>query len=101
MDNRLKDLVKLFLVGDLPPNIKVIKVRVRENWEEKLVLSDVPFVPFADIRMKMTAEEEKKLGIRKEDVELEEDEVDGYRVLAGFGQQNQVLVIGIYLESNR
>jgi hypothetical protein len=81
-------LVKLFLLGGLPPNVNVLRVSVHEDWEGKLVLdqNDISVHPMAEVGPVM--------GFRKEDITLEEIEVEGRKVLCGFSDLTYTLIVG-------
>lgn len=91
--DEIEGLIRLFLVDGLPPNIKVIRIPVKWDWEGKLEIDE----PCKPISPKMTKEEEKAIGLQKEDIQLEEFDVEGKKFLAGFGQLHQVLIVG-YVE---
>jgi hypothetical protein len=90
--NDLEGLVRLFIADGLPPNIKVLRVGVHEGAEGQLVLN----MPYSSTRPELTPEEEKAIGLKKEDTELQEFTVDGIRVLAGFSQLGYTLIIGVF-----
>jgi len=91
--NKTEGLLKLLLADGLPPNIKMIRVPVRENWEGKLVL-DKNKSPFLEPLPEPTPEEARAMNLQKEDIELEEYDIEGRRLLAGFSQLEYSLVVG-------
>lgn len=92
--SEVEGLVKLLLVDGLPPNIKVLRVPVRKNWEDKLETEPFTMNEYQPPIPGPTNEQKKAMSLREETIQLEEIIVEGRHFLAGFAQLTYTLIVG-------
>jgi len=92
--SQIEGLIKLLLADGLPPNIKVVRIPVRKDWQGKLEADQFSYNQFQPPIQEPTEEEKQAISYQEETIQLEEMTVEGKRFLAGFASLTYSLVIG-------